>query len=69
MKKSFELSKNADDEQVRRKSVKVIDRHGIERVWAICSSRCMGCCYHGLHKGAVHVCANKNTCELQDTEQ
>ena len=68
MKKSFELSKNADDEQVRRKSVKVIDRHGIERVWEICSSRCVGCCYHGLHKGVVHVCANKNKCELQDKE-
>ena len=51
------------------KSVKVIDRHGIERVWAICSSRCVGCCYHGLHKGVVHVCANKNKCELQDKEQ
>ena len=52
----------------RRKSVKVIDRHGIERVWEICSSRCVGCCYHGLHKGVVHVCANKNKCELQDKE-
>ena len=69
MKKSFELSKNADDEQVRRKSVKVIDRHGVERVWIVCSSRCVGCCYHGLHVGVVHVCANKNACELQDTEQ
>ena len=52
----------------RRKSVKVIDRHGIEREWAICSSRCVGCCYHGLYKGVVHVCANKNECELQDKE-
>ena len=52
----------------RRKSVKVIDRHGIERVLEICSSRCVGCCYHGLHKGVVHVCANKNKCELQDKE-
>ena len=52
----------------RRKSVKVIDRHGIEREWAICSPRCVGCCYHGLHKGVVHVCANKNKCELQDKE-
>ena len=69
MKKSFELSKNADNEQVRRRSVKVIDRHGIERVWAVCSSCCVGCCYHGLYKGMVHVCANKNACELQDTEQ
>ena len=50
MKKSFELLKMQLMMQVRRKSVKVIDRHGIERVWAICSSRCMGCCYHGLHK-------------------
>ena len=52
----------------RRKSVKVIDRHGIEREWAICSSRCVGCRYHGLHIGVVHVCANKNKCELQDKE-
>ena len=52
----------------RRKSVKVIDRHGIERVWAICSSRGVGGCYHGLHIGVVHVCANKNKCELQDKE-
>ncbi len=52
----------------RRKSVKVIDRHGIEREWAICSSRCVGCCFHGLYKGVVHVCANKNKCELQDKE-
>ena len=69
MKKSFELLKIQSMMQVRRKSVKVIDRHGVERVWAICSSRCVGCCYHGLHVGTVHVCANKNTCELQDTEQ
>ena len=55
--------------QVRRKSVKVIDRHGIDRIWIVCSSRCVGCCYHGLHIGVIHVCANKNTCELQDTEQ
>mgnify|MGYP006056478615 CR=1 FL=1 len=52
----------------RRKSVKVIDRHGIEREWAICSSRCVGCCYHGLYKGAVHVCANKETCEMKDND-
>ena len=52
----------------RHKSVKVIDRHGIEREWAICSSRCIGCCFHGLYKGVVHVCANKNKCDLQDKE-
>ena len=69
MKKSFELLKIQSMIQVRRKSVKVIDRHGEERVWATCASRCVGCCYHGLHVGTVHVCANKNTCELQDTEQ
>ena len=68
MKKSFELLKIQSMMQVRRKSVKVIDRHGIERVWEICSSRCVGCCYHGLDKGVVHVCANKNKCELQDKE-
>ena len=53
----------------RRKSVKVTDRHGVDRIWIVCSSRCVGCCYHGLHIGVIHVCANKNTCELQDTEQ
>lgn len=69
MKKSFELLKMQLIMQARRKYIKVIDRHGIERVWAICSSRCVGCCYHGLHVGMVHVCANKNKCELQGTEQ
>ena len=52
----------------RRKSAKVIDRHGIEREWAICSSRCVGCCYHGLHIGVVHVCSNKEICEMKDND-
>ena len=52
----------------RRKSVKVTDRHGIEREWAICSSRCVGCCFHGLYKGEVHVCASKVNCEMKDND-
>ena len=52
----------------RRKSIKVIDRHGIEREWAICSSRCVGCCYDGLYKGVVHGCANKEICEMKDND-
>lgn len=50
------------------KTVRVIDRHGIERVWAICSVKCVGCCYHGLHNGVVHVCANKEICEMKDND-
>ena len=55
-------------ESRRRKSIKVIDRHGIEREWAICSSRCVGCCFHGLYKGEIYVCANKGFCELKDND-
>ena len=50
------------------KTVIITDRHGIERVWAICSSRCVGCCFHGLYKGEVHVCANKAICEMKDND-
>ena len=55
-------------ESGRRKSIRVIDRHGIEREWAICSSRCVGCCFHGLYKGEVHVCASKGNCEMKDND-
>ena len=50
------------------KTVRVMDRHGIERVWAICSVRCVGCSFHGLHEGVVHVCANKEICEMKDND-
>lgn len=50
------------------KAVRVYGRHGIERIWAVCSIKCVGCCYHGLHNGVVHVCANKEICEMKDND-
>ena len=52
----------------RIRTVSVYDRHGIERVWAICSSRCVGCCFHGLHHGTIHVCANRYNCQHKEND-
>ena len=50
------------------KTVRFYDRHGIERTWAVCSAKCVGCCFHALHKGVVHVCGNKEICEMKDND-
>lgn len=43
-------------------TVKVIDRHGIEREWDIVTERCVGCCFHGLMDGNVHCCPHNIAC-------
>lgn len=43
-------------------TVKVIDRHGIEREWDVVTERCVGCCFHGLMGGKEHCCPHSIAC-------
>ncbi|MED9983182.1 MAG: hypothetical protein U0K27_08865 [Segatella copri] len=43
-------------------TVRVTDRHGIEREWDIVTERCVGCCFHGLMDGKIHCCPHSIAC-------
>nr|DAI46823.1 MAG TPA: hypothetical protein [Caudoviricetes sp.] len=43
-------------------TVRVTDRHGIEREWDIVTERCVGFCFHGLMDSKIHCCPHNIAC-------
>nr|DAD97796.1 MAG TPA: hypothetical protein [Myoviridae sp. ctkmZ20] len=44
-------------------TVRVTDRHGIERAWDVVTDKCVGCCFLGIHNGTTYCCPSHISCD------